>query len=65
MSPRFRLYMAWVMFVGSIVGYPVTAFGVARDEPAVVLFLSWLAIWLTSIDILSTTDVRVRQEETP
>lgn len=35
----------------------------AKDEPDFVLSLSWLAITLTALDIIETTDVRVNQEE--
>jgi hypothetical protein len=34
---------------------------VARNEPPFILALSWLAIILTAVDILSTQDVRDKQ----
>lgn len=36
---------------------------IAREEPPVVLGLSWLAITLTALDILSTQDVRKTQDD--
>jgi hypothetical protein len=35
----------------------------ARSEPQFVLGLSWLAITLTALDILSTSDVSAEQED--
>jgi uncharacterized membrane protein YfcA len=61
-EPRHRIRMAWVLFLGSLCGWPLSALTVARDEPQFVLGLSWLAITLTSLDILCTTDVRKGQE---
>jgi uncharacterized membrane protein YfcA len=58
---KVRIAAAWVLLVGSIIGWPVTALTVAREEPQFVLGLSWLAIILTAVDILSTTDVRRTQ----
>ncbi len=58
---RARTIGAWVLLVGSIVGWPVTALTVARSEPPFVLGLSWLAIILTSADLLSTSQVHEDQ----
>jgi len=51
--------------VGSIIGWPVSAFTFARHEPKAVLGLSWLAITLTAADILSTSTVRRNQDRPP
>lgn len=58
---RARTIGAWVLLVGSIVGWPVTALTVAKGEPPFVLGLSWLAIILTSADLLSTSQVHEDQ----
>lgn len=63
MSPHLRLRFAWGLLVASLVGWPVTALTVAREEPQIVLALSWLAITLTAFDVLSTVDVRAQQEQ--
>jgi hypothetical protein len=60
---RARVVLAWILLVGSLVGWPVSALTVARHEPQFVLGLSWLAITLTAMDILQTTSVRVTQEK--
>lgn len=61
---RARLILAWVLLIGSIIGWPLTQLTIARDEPPFVLGLSWLAIVITAVDVLSTTDVRNEQEDT-
>ena len=58
-----RLIAAWVLLIGSAIGWPLSALTVFADEPQGILGLSWLAIFLTAIDILSTTDVRNQEEE--
>lgn len=63
MSPRARVRFAWVLLIGSIVAWPVTAMTVFRDEPQGILGLSFLAITLTALDVVSTTDVRDQQEK--
>lgn len=63
MSPKLRVRLAWILLVGSLVGWPVTALTVAKDEPQFILGLSWFAITLTSLDVLFTSDVRKEQDE--
>lgn len=57
-----RVRFALVLLVLSLVGWPVSAFTVARDEPQVVLGLSWMAISLTALDVLFTSQVREQQD---
>jgi uncharacterized membrane protein YfcA len=61
-SPSFRIRLAVVFLVASLVGWPLSALTVARQEPQFVLGLSWLAIVLTALGVLATTDVRREQE---
>jgi hypothetical protein len=62
-SPRARVRFAWGLLVTSLIGWPTTALTVAKDEPLVVLSLSWLALTLTALDVLFTADVRAEQED--
>jgi hypothetical protein len=55
--------MAWTLLIGSILGWPLSALWFARHEPQFILGLSWLALTLTAMDILATTDVRVQHDE--
>jgi uncharacterized membrane protein YfcA len=58
---RARVIAAWVLLVGSVIGWPVSALTVAADEPQFVLGLSWLAIILTSADLLTSSQVNEEQ----
>jgi hypothetical protein len=62
-SVRLRIWLAWALLVGSVIGWPLSALTLARGEPPFVLGLSWLAITLTALDILSTQDVRQQHED--
>jgi hypothetical protein len=62
MNPKVRLYVAWTLLVGSLVLWPVSMFTFAKEEPPVVLSLSWFAITLTAADLVATSDVRKEQE---
>jgi len=57
------MYAAWIMLIVSLIGWPVSVVWLAPDEPIFILSLSWLAITITAWDIVSTADVRVKQEE--
>ncbi len=62
MSPRWRRRAAGLLVVVTVCGWPITALTVAKDEPQFVLGLSWMALTLTGLDILATSDVRAEQE---
>jgi uncharacterized membrane protein YfcA len=55
--------LAWVLLIGSLIGWPASALTLASGEPQFILGLSWLALTLTALDVLATTDVRVQHEE--
>lgn len=63
MSPKARRNAAWVLVVAVIIGWPLSQFTVAADEPPFVLALSWLAILLTALDIVATADTREQQDD--
>jgi uncharacterized membrane protein YfcA len=52
---RLEVGLAWVLLVGSLVGWPLSALTWAKDEPQFILGLSWLAITLTALDLLKTS----------
>lgn len=62
-SRKIRTYAAWVLLVGSCIGWPLSTLTWAKDEPRFVLGLSWLAIVLTAWDILTTSQVHEEQQE--
>ncbi len=63
MKPAARVKFAWALLIVSLIGWPLSMFTVAANEPPFVLSLSWLAISLTAIDVLFTSDVRREQDE--
>jgi len=63
LDPETRRRGAVWMLIGSLIGWPLTALTVARGEPQFILGLSWFAITLTALDVLSTTDVRREQDD--
>lgn len=62
-EPRTRVRAALVLLVASVIGWPVSALTVASDEPQFVLGLSWVAITVTCLDVLATTDVRQQHDD--
>jgi uncharacterized membrane protein YfcA len=63
MNPKWRVRGAWVLLVGSVIGWPWSALTVAAEEPPFILGLSWLAITLTALDLLSTNQVHKKQSD--
>lgn len=62
MSPTWRVRAAWALLAVTLVAWPVAAFTVAKAEPQFILALSFLAIVVTCLDVVSTQDVRKEQE---
>jgi uncharacterized membrane protein YfcA len=60
---RLRVIAAWVLLIGAIVGWPLSALTVASTEPPFVLGLSWLAIILESSSLLTSSQVHEEQGE--
>ncbi|MFI6819252.1 hypothetical protein ACIBG7_43175 [Nonomuraea sp. NPDC050328] len=60
---RMRTIGAWILLAASVIGWPLSALTVAKDEPQFVLGLSWLAITLTCVDLLTSSQVHEEQGE--
>lgn len=58
MTPKHRKRAAWVLLVACFIAWPCTALTVFADEPQGILGLSFLALILTALDILATSDTR-------
>jgi hypothetical protein len=58
-----RVVLAWVLLIVSILEWPISALTLAKDEPQFVLGLSWMAIAITSLDVLFTASVREQQDK--
>lgn len=63
LSAKTRLRVAWVIIFISIVGWPLSMVTFATQEPPAILALSWLAITITALDVVSTSDVSAEQEK--
>jgi ribose/xylose/arabinose/galactoside ABC-type transport system permease subunit len=59
---RARTFTAWVLLVGSLVGWPVSMLTVARHEPPFILSLSWLAIVIEAASLLTSSQVHENQD---
>lgn len=53
-----RVIAAWILLIGALIAWPLTQLTIAREEPPFTLGLSWLAIILTALDLLSTNQVK-------
>lgn len=60
---RARTIVAWVLLVGSVIGWPVSAVTVFRTEPPGILGLSWLAIIIESASLLTSSQVHQDQDQ--
>jgi hypothetical protein len=63
MSPKWRVRAAWVLLVACLLGWPISMVTFAKDEPPAILALSWLAVAITALDVVSTQTVREKQED--
>jgi hypothetical protein len=59
---RWYVALGWALLILSLIGWPLTQFTIARDEPPVVLALSWLAIILTAVGIIVSAYVKRDQD---
>jgi ribose/xylose/arabinose/galactoside ABC-type transport system permease subunit len=54
---RLRVWGAWILLVGSLIGWPVSMLTVAKDEPPFVLSLSWMALVIESGSLLTASQI--------
>lgn len=59
---RARTVAAWVLLIGSTIGWPVSLFTFAADEPPFVLSLSWLAIVIEAASLLTSSQIHEEQK---
>jgi hypothetical protein len=58
---RARTIAAWVLLIGSVIGWPVTALTVFSEEPPGILGLSWLAIIIGAAELLTGSQIHQDQ----
>lgn len=61
---RYRTIAAWLLLTSTIIGWPIGALTVFRDEPQGVLGLSFLAIVLEAANLLTSSQVHEEQADT-
>lgn len=61
LSPRNRLRISWVIIALTLIGWPLSL--LVLDEPPVILSLSWLALTITALDVVATSDVSAEQAD--
>lgn len=44
MNPKAQEYFSWFIIVSSLIGWPLSALTIAKDEPFIILSISWLAL---------------------
>lgn len=59
---RARTVAAWVLLIGSLIGWPVSMLTVAADEPPFVLSLSWMAIVIEAASLLTSSQIHEEQK---
>jgi hypothetical protein len=60
---RARTVIAWLLLGGGLIGWPLSAFTLASNEPQFVLGLSWAAIIIEAANLLTTSQVHEEQTE--
>jgi uncharacterized membrane protein len=60
---RARVIAAWTLLVLSVIGWPLSALTLARNEPQFVLGLSWMAIVIEAANLLTSSQVHEEQAE--
>ena len=54
------IVFSWILFLGSLIGWPVSQLTFARSEPPTILALSWLAIVVSAMGNLIVAYVNKR-----
>lgn len=60
---RGRTVAAWVLLIVSIIGWPLTAMTIFRHEPQGVLGLSWGSIILQAAELLTSSQLHEKQDD--
>ena len=61
-SPEGFLWLSWAQLILSVIGWPLSALTLAKDEPQFVLGLSWFAIISTAHGNIATAQVNQKTE---
>lgn len=63
-SPQAQVNISWFIIISSFIGWPLTAVTVAKNEPFVILSISWLALIYAGYSSLVTAnaDKHIREK---
>lgn len=57
-----KVIFAWCLLVTCLIGWPASLFWLAQSEPPFVLSLSWMALVIESITLITSAQVRRDQD---
>ena len=63
MGKRLEVALAWTLLTASLIGWPLSALTVAKDEPPFILGLSWLAITISALELLKSSRIHQDADE--
>ena len=65
LDPRIQEWVSWFIIISSIIGWPVSAMTVAKNEPFVILSISWLALIYSGYSALvaAQADKHIQQKK--
>lgn len=65
MSFKVRSYviLAWLLIIVCLVGWPTSLIWWAKNEPPLVVSLSWAALLYTAFGVIVTVDIKRDQED--
>lgn len=58
-----KVVFAWCLLIGCLIGWPSSLLWLAATEPPFVLSLSWLALIIESITLITSAQVRRDQSD--
>jgi hypothetical protein len=61
--PRVRVAIGWVLFISSAIAWPVSMLTWASQEQPTILSLSWIAVILEALNLLTAQELVKRSDE--
>jgi hypothetical protein len=60
---KWRVRAAWALLITCLALWPISCQTFAKEEPAAILSLSWAAIIIECISVLTTQEISKQQKE--
>lgn len=63
-NPKNQIRVSWFIIISSIIGWPVSALTIAKEEPFIILSISWLALIYSGYSALvaAQADKHIREK---